>query len=77
MMPQPHVYNGDLKYSLWPFSIHNGHAVKLKAQCHWCAKSIAYGQATIDHHTPPKAFGGDDSRIVLACKPCNISRTLL
>ena len=74
-MPQPRaVYNGDLKYSLWPCAIHNGHSVKLKAQCHWCSKEIAYAYATVDHD-PPRAFGGDDSRIVLACKNCNNERS--
>lgn len=74
-MPQPHVYNGDLKYSLWPVArLVNGRVVKLKARCCWCSTILSHAQATIDHD-PPKAFGGIDTEIVLACRKCNNKRS--
>lgn len=43
------------------------------APCFWCAKSLTFREATLDHE-PPRSEGGDHFRTVIACRPCNQRR---
>lgn len=44
-------------------------------KCHYCARSIGIGKATLDHIVP-KSKGGPwkKSNMVVACEPCNNKR---
>jgi len=73
IMPQPHADNRNLKWSIWPRT--NGSLIsQRKVRCHWCSRWMTYREASVDHD-PPKAFGGTDNEIVLACVKCNNERS--